>query len=148
MRDCSAVSGSVPTLSDLATAWEQHGEAALARTAVEYPDRFVGICAHLLPKDVSVSLSARVPGNLEPDDWSIALATFEAIKRALPDASERSPGQVLDFVLDAIRQGDAKPPDRGCTEKPLGKLTLKHQQNRGFLDCPVLCVKTGVYPHG
>jgi hypothetical protein len=95
-------------IADLATAWEQHGEAALARTAVEYPDRFVGICAHLLPKDVSVSLSARLPGNLEPEDWSIALATFEAIKRALPDAGDRSPGQVLDFVLAAIRQADAK----------------------------------------
>lgn len=90
------------------TAWEQHGEAALARTAVEYPDRFVGICAHLLPKDVSVSLSARIPGNLEPDDWSIALATFEAIKQALPDASSRSPCEVLDFVLAAIRQAGAK----------------------------------------
>ena len=96
-------------IADLATAWEQHGEAALARTAVEYPDRFVGICAHLLPKDVSVSLSARLPGNLDQEDWQIALATFEAIKRALPDASERSPGEVLDFVLGAIRAADAKP---------------------------------------
>src|SRR5689334_9101010 len=58
-------------ITDLAAAWEQYGEQALARTAVEYPDRFVGICTHLLPKDVSVSLTAQLPGGLSADDWSI-----------------------------------------------------------------------------
>lgn len=95
-------------ITDLGSAWELYGEAALARTAVEYPDRFVGICAHLLPKDVAVSVSARVPGGLEPDDWQLMLGVLEAVKVALPDAGSRSPGQVLDFVLDAIRAADAK----------------------------------------
>jgi hypothetical protein len=45
-------------IADLSDAWGEHGATALARTAKEYPDRFVGICAHLIPKDVSVSISA------------------------------------------------------------------------------------------
>jgi hypothetical protein len=36
--------------------WELHGETALARTAVEYPDRFVAICSHLLPRDVMLAI--------------------------------------------------------------------------------------------
>jgi hypothetical protein len=32
-------------ISDLADAWNEYGATALARTAQEYPDRFVGICA-------------------------------------------------------------------------------------------------------
>jgi hypothetical protein len=36
-------------------------------------------------------------------------------KEALPDANKRQPGEVLSFVLDAIRAYDAK---TICTEKP------------------------------
>jgi hypothetical protein len=31
-----------------------------------------------------------------------------AIKQALPDANQRQPGEVMQFVLDAIRSHDAK----------------------------------------
>jgi hypothetical protein len=56
-------------VADLTTAWEQYGETALAETAKLYPDRFVAIASHLIPKDVSVSLTARLPANLDATDW-------------------------------------------------------------------------------
>src|SRR5215831_13653877 len=56
----------------------------------------------LIPRDVSVTLQQRLPGGLEPDDWSIALSVFQAIKEALPDAGNRQPGEVMQFVADAI----------------------------------------------
>jgi hypothetical protein len=55
-------------VADLSEAWEEHGATALARTAKEYPDRFVGICAHLIPKDVQVSVSASLPAGLDHED--------------------------------------------------------------------------------
>ena len=95
-------------VADLTDAWEKHGAAALEQTAKLYPDRFVGICSHLIPKDVSVSLTAALPGNLEASDWTLILEVLGAVKRGLPDAGVRPPGEVMSFVLAAIRTHDAK----------------------------------------
>ena len=38
----------------------------------------------------------------------IALAVFQAVRNALSDASKRPPGEVMAFVLEAIRGHDAK----------------------------------------
>jgi hypothetical protein len=95
-------------ITDLSDAWQRYGADALAQTAKLYPDRFVGICSHLIPKDVSVSLIGRLPGGLEPDDWQLMLGCLDAIRTAMPDASKRPAGEVMAFVLDALRAHDAK----------------------------------------
>ncbi len=94
-------------IADLTDAWERHGAAALEQTAKHYPDRFVSICSHLIPKDVSVSLTAALPGDLEASDWTLILEVLGAVK-GLPDAGVRPPGEVMSFVLAAIRAHDAK----------------------------------------
>jgi hypothetical protein len=99
---------------DLAATWAELGGSAMRQTAQLEPAKFVAICASLIPKDVQLSLSARLPGNLEPDDWSLAMSVFQAVREALPDANQQSPSSVLEFVLSAIRQADAKLID--CTE--------------------------------
>jgi hypothetical protein len=68
---------------DLSVAWEQYGAQALAKTAEQFPNRFVGICAHLIPKDVQVSLRARLPADLQPEDWHLMLEVVHAVKQAL-----------------------------------------------------------------
>src|SRR5262245_5977599 len=90
-------------MRDLARVWAERGGDIIERVATEDPSRFFAVAASLIPKDVQVSLQARLPGGLEPDDWSIALSVFEAIKTALPDANKRQPAEVLNFVLEAIR---------------------------------------------
>jgi hypothetical protein len=94
-------------VADLTTAWEQYGETALAETAKLYPDRFVAIASHLIPKDVSVSLTARLPANLDATDWQLLIEVLEAVKQALPDVGQRSPGAVLELVTGAIRLANA-----------------------------------------
>lgn len=94
-------------VADLTTAWEQYGETALAETAKLYPDRFVAIASYLIPKDVSVSLTARLPANLDATDWELLIETLDAIKQCLPDASQRQPGEVMQYVLEAIRMANA-----------------------------------------
>ena len=44
---------------------------------------------------------AGLPGNLEASDWTLILEVLGAVKRGLPDAGVRPPGQVMSFVLDA-----------------------------------------------
>jgi hypothetical protein len=95
-------------LKDLAKVWADEGEAAMRQTAREEPAKFVAICASLIPKDVQVAISARLPGNLNPDDWELAMSVFSAVREALPDANQRAPSNVLQHVLDALRAYDAK----------------------------------------
>jgi hypothetical protein len=95
-------------MRDLAADWAQRGPQILAQVAKMDPVRYLGVAASLIPRDVAVSIEARPPGNLSPDEWQLAREIFEAVKQALPDANQREPGQVMQFVLDAIRSHDAK----------------------------------------
>ena len=100
-------------VTDLTKDWEQYGETALAETAKLYPDRFVAICSHLIPKDVSVSLTARLPANLDATNSQMLIETLDAIKQCLPDAAQRQPGEVMRYVLEAIRMANATPTIEG-----------------------------------
>ena len=46
-------------IDDLRTQWEKSGIDALRILAVEEPNRFAGLCAALLPDDVSKTLRER-----------------------------------------------------------------------------------------
>ena len=94
-------------VTDLTAAWEQHGAQALEQTAKLYPDRFVAIASHLIPKDVSVSLTARLPANLDASDWELLIEVLGAIKQALPNANAHAPGEVMRHVLSALQLANA-----------------------------------------
>ena len=90
-------------VADLSDAWEAHGAEALARTAKDYPDRFVGICSHLIPKDVSVSLQATIlPSGLDHDDWHALVGVIAAVKQTLPDAKSMKAEDVAEHVSRAL----------------------------------------------
>jgi hypothetical protein len=91
-------------ITDMQASWAQHGPNVLAQVAKRDPSRYLGVCASLIPKDVSLSIEQRLPGGLSPSD----LAIFQAIKAAIPDAGTREPDEVLSFVLDAIRAHGAR----------------------------------------
>jgi hypothetical protein len=94
-------------IGDVSDAWSKHGASVLERMAKQSPTQFAGLCAALVPKDVQVSLSARLPGNLEPDEWTAMLELLGAVRTALP-GDDRQPGEIADFVADAIRSHSAK----------------------------------------
>jgi hypothetical protein len=81
------------------------------RVAVEYPDRYLGIAAHLIPKEIEATISASV--GLSPEH----MAVLEAIRAEVPDANNQSPQAVLEYVMEAVRARGAKtiefhaPPD-------------------------------------
>ena len=77
-------------------------------TAEKQPAVFFATCARLLPNDVRVTVEQQLPGNLSPADWNLMLEIVDAVKQAIPDASNRPSGTVLEHVLDALRQAEAK----------------------------------------
>ena len=45
-------------IEDMRASWERHGATVMDRVAVEYPDRYLGIAAHLIPKEVTATIEA------------------------------------------------------------------------------------------
>jgi hypothetical protein len=68
---------------------------------------FAHLAAKLIPQDVSLSISARLPGDLPPDDWQAMLELLSAVKTALPD-DKRQPGAIAQLVTEALRLHSAK----------------------------------------
>jgi hypothetical protein len=91
-------------LDDLKVAWVKHGARIVEHTATNNPELFFGICSRLVPRDVTLTVEQAMPRGLDADD----LAILRAIRAAIPDANSRSPDEVMTFVLEAIRQTDAK----------------------------------------
>jgi hypothetical protein len=94
-------------VSDVAAVWQDRGRTILEKMAQDEPARFAELCGRLIPKDVSLTISERLPGGLDADDWQLTMEILQATRQALPDASERKPGEVLSFVLEAIRAHNA-----------------------------------------
>ena len=92
-------------IGDMQASWAQHGSAVLDQVAKRDPSRYLGVCASLIPRDVSLSIEQRLPGGLSPSD----LAIFQAIKAALPGANDMEPAAVLEHTLAALRAYSAKP---------------------------------------
>ena len=97
--------------------WAAHGKDAMLHTAKTQPATFLGIASRLIPQQVAVDLHASLPGNLSMEDWMIMREVMEAVRQAIPDANSKQPGAVLEHVLGALRQADAKTvnyPDIEC----------------------------------
>jgi Family of unknown function (DUF5681) len=91
-------------LRDLAEVWAAEGKGTMLHTAKTQPATFFAVCARLIPSDVKVTVE-QTYGGLTPDDFAI----LRAIRECIPDAGERSPGEVMQFVLDAVRSQSAAP---------------------------------------
>jgi hypothetical protein len=85
-------------IDDMRASWDRHGATVMDRVAVEYPDRYLGIAAHLIPKEIEATISAAV-GGLDATDFAI----LRAIRDAIPAANQQQPGDVLRFVEEAVK---------------------------------------------
>ena len=90
-------------VEDMRASWERHGATVMDRVAAEYPDRYLGIAAHLVPKEVTATIEAG-HGGLDPADYAI----LQAIKESLPAANSESPQVILEYVKEAVRAHAAK----------------------------------------
>jgi len=88
---------------DLAEVGPTRAGPQCSTLAEKQPAVFFATCARLLPNDVRVTVEQSLPGNLSAQDWALMREIVEAVKIALPDASSKPPGEVLEFVRQAHR---------------------------------------------
>jgi hypothetical protein len=96
-------------IADTAAAWQKHGPRVLETMALTEPSRFAELCGKLVPREMQLSLTASLPGNLDAGDWSLLLEIVAAVKAAIPDASTRPPQAVLEYCREALAAHSAKP---------------------------------------
>ena len=90
-------------LKDLASVWAERGRAAMEKTAIDQPGVFFATCARLIGPEVKLTIEQTLPGNLSPSDWADLRQLLSAIQTALPDAADRSPGEVFRYALAVLR---------------------------------------------
>jgi hypothetical protein len=96
-------------VGDVAQAWEKHGSSILEMMITTEPAKFAELASRLVPRDVALKLEQpQNPAGLDPADWRIFEGILKGIKLALPDAGSRPPGEILEFVADAIRAHTAR----------------------------------------
>ena len=62
------------------------------------PAPFFAVCARLIGPEVKITIDQSLPGNLSAQDWQVMREIVEAVKLAVPDASFKPPGEVLEYV--------------------------------------------------
>ena len=77
-------------------------------TAETNPAVFFATCARLIGPEVKLTIEQTPPGNLSMEDWQVMREIVAAVLQAIPDANSKPPGAVLEHVLSALRQADAK----------------------------------------
>jgi hypothetical protein len=80
----------------------EHGFRAIVRVYQEDPAKYLQLAGTLLPKEVHLALTQKLPRSLSIADWDLMLRVTDAIKQALPDAGDRKPGDVPNHVLSAL----------------------------------------------
>src|SRR5262245_21831259 len=88
---------------DLAGVWAAKGKESILYTAEKHPAVFFATCARLIGPEVKLTIEQQLPGNLSPADWNLMVQILDAVKSAIPDAANRPAGEVLEFVLGALR---------------------------------------------
>jgi hypothetical protein len=68
--------------------------------------------------ECGVTVEQQLPGNLSMEDWQVMREVIAAVRQAIPDASSKPPGAVLEHVLEALRAARAKP--IAYTKNPAG----------------------------
>ena len=80
----------------------------MVKTARTNPAVFFATCARLIGPEVKLTIEQSLPGNLSMEDWQTMKEIIAAVRQALPAAAAHRPGAVLEHVLGALRQADAK----------------------------------------
>ena len=95
-------------LKDLAEVWSEEGRETMVKTAMTSPATFFAVRARLIGPEVKHTIEQSLPGNLSMEDWQTMKEIIAAVRQALPAAAAHRPGAVLEHVLGALRQADAK----------------------------------------
>ena len=91
-------------LTDLQEMWSALTVKEKVDWARKNMGQFMAIASKLIPQDVKHLVESVQPVGLDAQD----IAVLKAIKQAIPHADKMGPEQVLQHVLDAVRQFESK----------------------------------------
>ncbi|MGA2055635.1 MAG: hypothetical protein ABSG88_10015, partial [Bradyrhizobium sp.] len=57
-------------VENLSADFDEHGAGVIQRVRIEDPTAYFTTIARLLPKELSVAIEQRLPGNLDPESWA------------------------------------------------------------------------------
>src|SRR5262249_25667080 len=116
-------------LDDLAKTWRDKGRQTMEWTAENQPSTFFAVCARLIGPEVKLTIEQQLPGNLSPADWNLLMQILDAVKSAIPDAAKRPAGEVLEFVLGALRNC----PEKCCFPDNLSAPPMRSERHASWI---------------
>jgi hypothetical protein len=93
-------------IADIGDVWERRGATILEHLATEQPEVVARIAYGLLPRENMISVEARLPGNLSPEQWAALSRLLACIETA--GASDVSPEQISEWLVEDLRARLAK----------------------------------------
>jgi hypothetical protein len=103
-------------VANFADHYAEYGFRAIVRVYQEDPAKYLTLAGTLLPKEIQLQLTQKLPGNLTLAEWAAFREVLDAIERAMPDARDRKPGDVLNYVLAALDAYRSSPPEAKLIE--------------------------------
>jgi hypothetical protein len=88
-------------IADIAELWDRRGAAMLETLANEQPEVVTRIAYGLLPKENMISVEARVPGNLSPQQWAALTRLLACIETA--GGQDVDPEQISEWLVEDLR---------------------------------------------
>jgi hypothetical protein len=98
----------------LAANFAEHGADVIDRVRRQDPAAYLRICAQLVPKEFLLAVEDQRAA-LSGDEWTLIIPVLKAVREALPDANQREPAEVLQFVLNALNAASAKVIEPDCS---------------------------------
>lgn len=75
-------------VENLSADFDEHGAGVIQRVRLEDPTAYFTTIARLLPKELTVAVEQRLPGNLDPDSWATLRRVFDLIEQFAPDGAD------------------------------------------------------------
>jgi hypothetical protein len=88
-------------IADIADLWEWRGATILEHLAKEQPEVVARIAYGLLPRENMISVEARLPGNLSPEQWAALSRLLACIETA--GAHDVPPEQISEWLVEDLR---------------------------------------------
>ncbi len=93
-------------IGDLHKKWQADGEDILERVAKDDPKAIVQAMTQLMPKDVALSVTQALPGNMPAADWSVMMEIVRTVRDNAPAGNP--PTELLDVIAETTRMYFAK----------------------------------------
>ena len=89
-------------IGDLHKKWQADGSAILDTVAKDDPKVIVQAMTSLMPKDVAVSVSQALPGNMQADEWALLMQMLRTVQENVP-AGQAVTAELLEDLAQTTR---------------------------------------------